>query len=576
MDKGQIAKTQLGVRVGASGLYVRTGLGIAAAATALLASASAGAAGHGKAVAAGDFNGSGGWIGNELAIGAPFDNWGGSQTGSVAIYWRNPSGSDNWAVDWLSQDRLNGSLFTGANDGGLEDWDAFGSTLAVGDFDGDGYKDLAIAAPYEGVGSASSAGCVHVLYGTASGGPNGMPFRQQTAYLTRENIYPYPLPAVPSDNDYFGWSLVAGDFDGNGLDDLAVGAPGVTVNGQGWAGAVFVFYSSGGTGFSSTWEYTLHQGGPYSPSGSPQAGDSFGWALAAGNFNGDLNGTTGGGTGPNGTRRIMDLAVSAIGESVGGNYSAGNVSVYYGRPWINFDTSNNWVIDQASLELPEQSDSFGYSLAAGDFNSSCSTANPYTCTSERQDDLAIGVPWESIGNVWGAGIVHVLYGTTAGLSTANAQIWNSASFSKPFLATPVEEWAGFGYSLAAGDVIGEPNGGCQGNSCNPLELVIGEPYRDRFGANNSGRGYVLRGSSGGFLSANHDFPFIEPWSYTAESYYTEALAVGVIGNYPGQPGDSINSADVLVGAPGADQAFVHYGSGYTVASSQPKAFPFPW
>lgn len=550
--------------------------GVALATVFLMAPEAMALPGYGTAVAVGDFSGNGGWHREELAIAAPYDDWGGNQTGSVTVYWRNPAGSDNWSYDWLSQERLNGALFTGASDGGLEDWDSFGKVMAVGDFDHDGYKDLAIGVPYEDIGSEWDAGCVHVLYGAAAGsGPNGMPFRQNTVYLTRASAWNYPVAATPQSYDNFGFSLAAGDYNGDGLDDLAVGAPGVEVNGQDAAGAVFVFYS-GGASFSAVWEYTLHQGGPYSPAGTPQAGDSYGWAIAAGNFNGDLNGTQGGGTGANGSRRIMDLAVAATGEAVNGNFYAGDVTVYYGVAWGQFSTSNNWVVNQSSLESPEALDGFGYSLAAGDFNSSCPTLNANTCTSTRQDDLAIGVPNETIGSVGGAGLVHVLYGTTSGLSVTNQQTWNSSHFAKPFLATPIEAWANFGLSLAVGDVVGEPNGGCQGQACNPVELVIGEPYRDRSGAADSGRGYVLKGGYAAVLSANHDFPFIEPWSYQTGSYYTSALAIGFIGSFPGQSSSTINAADVLVGAPGVNSGFLHYGSATTVSQSQPLAFPWPW
>lgn len=530
----------------------------------------------GSAVAVGDFSGDGGWHGGDLAIGAPYEDWSGSQTGSVTVYWRSPSGSNNWAYDWLAQDRLSGALFTGGGDGGLEDWDNFGKVMAVGDFDHDGYKDLALGVPYEDIGAEHDAGCVHVVYGAPAGsGPNGMPFRQNTVYLTRASTWAGLLDGVPQAYDNFGFSLAAGDFDGDGDDDLAVGAPGVTVNLELGAGAVFVFYSSGPT-FPAAGAHTLIQGSPRSPGTVPQAGDSFGTALAAGNFNGDLNGTQGGGTGANGSRRIMDLAVSAIGQSVNGALNAGEVTVYYGRAANTFSTSNTWVVNQASLEFPEELDGFGYTLAAGDFNSTCPTLNPNTCTSTRQDDLAIGVPNEAVGNAQGAGLVHVLYGTPAGLSLANQQTWNSSHFSKPFLSTPVESWANFGASLAVGDVIGEPNGGCQGQACNPVELVIGEPYRDRIGAANSGRGYVLKGNAGGLLSVNHNFPFIEPHSYHPSSYYTFALAVGFIGSFPQQSTSTMNAADVLVGAPGIESAFVHYGRGDTVSQSQPLAFPWPW
>src|SRR5690606_17825016 len=47
--------------------------------------------------------------------------------------------------------------------------DRFGSALAVGDFNGDGYDDLAIGSPGERVNGIDGAGGVNILYGSATG-----------------------------------------------------------------------------------------------------------------------------------------------------------------------------------------------------------------------------------------------------------------------------------------------------------------------------------------------------------------------------------------------------------------------
>jgi hypothetical protein len=53
--------------------------------------------------------------------------------------------------------------------GSAEAVDDFGESLATGDFNHDGYADLAIAAPSEDVGGIFDAGAVNVLYGSAGG-----------------------------------------------------------------------------------------------------------------------------------------------------------------------------------------------------------------------------------------------------------------------------------------------------------------------------------------------------------------------------------------------------------------------
>jgi hypothetical protein len=50
-----------------------------------------------------------------------------------------------------------------------EDGDLFGTSLATGDFDGDGYADVAVGVPGEDDASAIDAGSVTVLRGSRSG-----------------------------------------------------------------------------------------------------------------------------------------------------------------------------------------------------------------------------------------------------------------------------------------------------------------------------------------------------------------------------------------------------------------------
>ena len=100
-------------------------------------------------------------------------------------------------------------------------------------------------------------------------------------------------------------SDAGGDFDNDGFADLAVGVPGENDS----AGAINVLYGTG-SGLSGTGAQLFTQVG-----GASEAFDSFGWALAAGDFNND---------------GFTDLAVGAPFETVGGAQAAGAVSVLYG------------------------------------------------------------------------------------------------------------------------------------------------------------------------------------------------------------------------------------------------------
>jgi hypothetical protein len=118
--------------------------------------------------------------------------------------------------------------------------DHFGWSVAVGDFDGDGFGDLAIGAYQEDLGSIVDAGAVNVLYGSAGG---------LQADAPPDQLWHQDSPGVAGraeKGDNLGRSLTTGDFNGDGFHDLVMGAPGQDVGSQPDAGVVNVLYGSGG------------------------------------------------------------------------------------------------------------------------------------------------------------------------------------------------------------------------------------------------------------------------------------------------------------------------------------------
>jgi hypothetical protein len=101
----------------------------------------------------------------------------------------------------------------GSND---EASDMFGRALAVGDFDGDGFADLAIGVPNEDQDGITNTGMVVVFYGGQVGLDRG-----RFEKFTQNSV----AGAANEDFDQLGYTLAAGDLDGDGFDDLAVGLP---------------------------------------------------------------------------------------------------------------------------------------------------------------------------------------------------------------------------------------------------------------------------------------------------------------------------------------------------------------
>jgi hypothetical protein len=293
--------------------------------------------------------------------------------------------------------------------GSAEDVDNMGYALAAGDMNGDGYDDLVVGAPGEDVGPGIDAGGVTVLYGSSSGlSSNGSQwFDQRTPGIT----------GLAESEDLWGQALAAGDLNGDGYADLAVGAPGEEIEGATRTGGVNVLYGSA-DGLTTSGSRWFHQNlaGVF---GSAEVDDSFGQALAIGDLNGDGYG---------------DLVVGVPGEKVGPAVQAGGVNVLYGSPGGLSTIGSQWF-DQRSPGITgsaETGDRFGLSLAIGYLDG------------DGNADLAVGVPAEDIDSAWDAGGVNVLYGSSAGLSTAGSQ-WFHQNLSGVIGSAELHD--GFGSAL---------------------------------------------------------------------------------------------------------------------------------
>ena len=167
----------------------------------------------GSSLAAGYFFDSAGPL--DLAVGEPEADLGGqADAGRVVILDFDPVP----APSLVPQEIDTKSQLVGLPGSGAEVADRFGSALAAGRFDLDGYDELAISVPYENLdlgaeGSFTDAGIAHIYYGGSGGLTTG-------AYTTFSAISQNDLTRA---SDLFGWALAFGRFDASGRDNLAIG-----------------------------------------------------------------------------------------------------------------------------------------------------------------------------------------------------------------------------------------------------------------------------------------------------------------------------------------------------------------
>ncbi len=399
--------------------------------------------GFGEALAAGDFN-SDGYV--DLAIGVPFDRINGVSTGSVNVLYGSASG--------LTAD---GDQLWNQDSPGIEDVaelnDHFGFALASGDFDGDGWHDLAIGVPLEDSSGAQNAGAVHIIYGS----PDGL-----TA--TGNRVFHQDTPDVDGIGEsfeFFGRTLAAADFNNDGNDDLAIGVPDEDVGPLIAAGSVNVLYGSN-DGLMAEGDQTWHQDSD-GIEGEAEEFDRFSGSLAVGDFDGD---------------GFADLVVGVPGEGLGSTELAGAINVIYGSSdGLTEDGDRFLHQDQSGIKGEADAfDQFGWALATGDFDE------------DGRADLAVGVPGEGLEGINNAGVVQVLYGSSSGLSGDDDQRWNQNTSDVTGVAEDTDR---FGSSLAAGDYDGD----------GITDLVIGVPFEDVGVVQDAGAVNVLYGTGGGLTGA---------------------------------------------------------------------------
>jgi len=310
----------------------------------------------------------------ELAVGSPLDDSGpDSNRGGVWIL--------SVGQDLLVQDETKIATETGGFSGVPRRRGRFGISLAaVGDLDGDGVTELAVGSPLDDDGG-SERGAFWTLFLT----PEGRVRADQKVSSTLGNF-----TGELDSKDEFGAALAAiGDLDGDGLSELAVGAPGDD-DGASRAGAVWILFLEAGAQVRSHRKISTLAGGF---DGAVVKGNEFGRALA---FLGDLDGDG-----------IGDLAVGAPGD---------DEPLDRGAVWLLFLAGDGTV--QSELKIAPGVGGFVGDLDVGDFFGSAVAPLPDLDQSGGRD-LVVGASGTGDGENGG---IWVLLLDAAGRVTSETRI----------------------------------------------------------------------------------------------------------------------------------------------------------
>lgn len=399
------------------------------------------------------------------------------------------------------------------------------SVASAGDINGDGIDDLIIGAPY--TFGSTSPGAAYVVFGRSefSGAVDlsALSANDNTGFKIVGNTA----------GDQAGSSVAGlGDVNGDGIDDVIIGAPYAGPNGNSSGASYVVFGRDKDTPFPTTLSVNDLNGSNGFQINGEVASDSAGSSVAG---PGDINGDG-----------VSDILIGASIPSPGSTSTSGAAYVVYGQAnGFTTPVELSALTNQTGLRLLAEvpGDYLGAHVAgAGDING------------DGVNDFLIGSPFDDANGAY-SGVTYVVFGQANSTLTTPLDLDNLSGAD------------GFRINGAAGDHVGYSGDGIGDINGDGIADVLVGAYQ----AGSAGAGYVIFGRTGAVG------PVLETTALLGDlGFRINGTGAGDFTGYSAAGAGDINGdgySDLIIGALRADINGSDSGSAFVVFGNTTVATP---